>query len=127
MISYVMTIEPTVLYQGITVKEALNKFEETTLRVLPVIDEVGHMIGVVNLEDLGYIDIQKQSMTLSETIMHKPIVIREDIRLDEAAQLMVEKQQDHIFVINGEGQLLGVISGIDVVKKIIELLSSEQG
>jgi CIC family chloride channel protein len=124
MISYVMTIEPVVLYQGITVREALNKFEETTFRVLPVIDERGHIIGVVNLEDLGYIDIQKQSMTLSETVMHKPIVIREDISLDEAAQLMVEKQQDHIYVVNNEGQLLGVVSGIDVVKKIIELLSS---
>ncbi len=125
MISYVMTIEPIVLYQGLSVKEALDKFEETTLRVLPVIDDAGHMIGVVNLEDLGYVDIQKQSMTLSETVMHKPIVIREDISLDEAAQLMVEKQQDHIFVVNSEGQLLGVISGIDVVKKIIELLHKD--
>jgi len=121
--SYVMTIEPVVLYQGTTVKDALNTFERTSLRVLPVIDEVGHVTGVVNLEDIGYIDIQKQSMTLSETVMHVPIVVREDISLEKAAQLMMEKQQDHIFVVNAEGQLLGVISGIDVVKKIIELLS----
>ena len=124
MTSYVMTIEPVVLYQGTTVKDALSTFERTNLRVLPVIDDVGHVIGVINLEDLGYVDVQKQSMTLSETVMHVPIVIREDISLGEAAQLMMEKQQDHIFVVNVQGQLLGVISGIDVVKKIIELLSS---
>ena len=124
MISYVMTIEPVVLYQGATVKEALNTFEGTNLRVLPVIDEVGHVMGVVNLEDLGYIDVRKQYMTLSETVTHNPIVIREDISLEEAAQLMMEKQQDHIFVVNSQGQLLGVVSGIDVVKKIIELQST---
>ena len=63
-------------------------------------------------------------MTLSETVTHNPIVIREDISLEEAAQLMMEKQQDHIFVVNSQGQLLGVVSGIDVVKKIIELQST---
>jgi CIC family chloride channel protein len=123
MISYVMTIEPIVLYQGTTVKEALNTFERTNLRVLPVIDQAGHVLGVVNLEDLGYIDVRKQSMTLSETITHTPIVIREDTSLGEAAQLMMDKEQDHVFVVNNEGQLLGVVSGIDVVKKIIEILS----
>jgi hypothetical protein len=30
MVSYVMTIEPIVLYQGVAVKEALNVFEKTT-------------------------------------------------------------------------------------------------
>jgi predicted transcriptional regulator len=90
---------------------------------LPVIDTVGHVVGVVNLEDIGYLDEKRQSMSLSQTIMHVPIVIREDISLGAAAQLMMEKQQDHIFVVNKEGQLLGVVSGIDVVKKIIELLS----
>jgi chloride channel protein, CIC family len=123
MVSFIMTIEPIVLYQGSTVKEALNVFEKTNLRVLPVIDTVGHVVGVVNLEDIGYLDVKRQSIALSQTIMHNPIVIREDISLGSAAQLMMEKQQDHIFVVNQEGQLLGVISGIDVVKKIIELLS----
>jgi CIC family chloride channel protein len=123
MISYVMTIEPVVLYQGTTVKEALSSFESTNLRVLPIIDEVGHVVGVVNLEDLGYIDVRKRSMTLSETVTRCPVVIREDISLGDAAQLMMEKQQDHIYVVNSEGQLLGVISAIDIVKKIIEILS----
>jgi len=123
MVSFVMTIEPIVLYQGATVKEALNVFEKTSLRVLPVIDKVGHVVGVVNLEDISYLDEKHQTTSLSQTIMHNPIVIREDISLGAAAQLMMEKQQDHIFVVNQEGQLLGVVSGIDVVKKIIALLS----
>lgn len=37
---------------------------------------------------------------------------------------MMEKQQDRIFVVDSEEKLVGVASGIDIVKKIIEALSS---
>jgi hypothetical protein len=36
----------------------------------------------------------------------------------------MEKQQDHVFILDKDKKLTGVISGIDVVKKILELLSS---
>lgn len=119
----VMTAKPIVLHQGSTVKAALDAFETTKLRVLPVIDNFDHVVGVVNLEDLGYVDVKRQSMSLSETIMHKPILISEKTSLEEAAQLMMDKQEDHIFVVDAQEKLVGVVSGIDVVKKIIELLS----
>jgi len=37
---------------------------------------------------------------------------------------MIEKQQDHIFVVDKEEKLINVFSGIDIVKKIIELSAS---
>jgi len=37
---------------------------------------------------------------------------------------MMEKDEDHIFIVDKEEKLIGVVSGIDIVKKIIELLSS---
>jgi len=37
---------------------------------------------------------------------------------------MVETQEDHVFILDKNQCLLGVVSGIDVVKKVIELLSS---
>jgi CBS domain-containing protein len=43
--------------------------------------------------------------------------------LEEAARLMMEKQQDRIFVLDKEEKLIGVVSAIDIVRKIIELLS----
>lgn len=123
LISEVMTSKPIVLHQGATVKEALDTFEGTKLRVLPVTDNFDHVVGVINLEDIGYIDVRRQSISLSETIMHKPILVRGQTTLEETARLMMDKQQDHIFVVDEEEKLIGVVSGIDVVKKIIELLS----
>ena len=55
--------------------------------------------------------------------MHKPELIGGGTSLEQIAQLMMETQQDHVFVLDKEEKLIGVVSGIDVVKKIIELLS----
>jgi CIC family chloride channel protein len=119
-----MTKNLIMLHQGTTVREALETFKSTKLRVLPVVDDNDHVDGVVNLEDIGYVDVRRQEISLSETVMHKPALIDEDASLEQVAQFMMEKQEDHVFVLGKDGKLVGVISGIDVVKKILELMSS---
>jgi CIC family chloride channel protein len=119
-----MTKNPVTLRQGASVKEALDTFEGTKLRVIPAVDDNGHVIGVVNLEDLGYVDLHRRDMCLSETVMHKPTLVQKGVTLEKTAQSMMEQQQDHIFIVDEHEKLVGVISGIDVVKKILELLSS---
>ncbi|MCW4029202.1 MAG: chloride channel protein [Candidatus Bathyarchaeota archaeon] len=121
--SEVMTKRPIVLLKGTSVREALETFEGTKLRVMPVIDQENHVIGVVNLEDLGYIDVRRQELSLSDTVMHTPIIQKETDNLETIAQSMMDTQEDHIFIVDSDDKLVGVISGIDVVKKIIELLS----
>jgi CIC family chloride channel protein len=120
----VMTKNPITLHHGTTIKEALETFEGTKLRVLPVTDKNAHVIGVVTLEDLGYVDVHRKEMSLSETIMHKPTLIGSETSLERIAEIMIENQQDHVFVADDGDRLVGVISGIDVTKKILELLSS---
>jgi len=119
-----MTKNPVTLYYGTTVRDALEAFKRTKLRVLPVIDSEAHVAGVVNLEDLGNVDVRRQEISLSETVMHKPVLTSEETSLEQVAKFMMEKQQDHVFILDKEKKLTGVISGIDIVKKILELLSS---
>jgi CIC family chloride channel protein len=120
----IMTRKPITLHHGTTVEEALATFEGTKLRVLPVTDEQAHVLGVVTLEDLGYVDVHRKDMSLSETIMHKPTLIDSGTSLERVAEIMIENQQDHVFITDSNERLIGVISGIDVTKKILELLSS---
>ena len=119
-----MTKNPIMLHQGTTVREALRAFESTKLRVLPVVDNKSHVVGVVNLEDLGYMDVRRQEISISETVMHKPAIVGEEVTLEQVTQFIMEKQEDHVFVEGADSKLASVISGIDVVKKILELLSS---
>jgi predicted transcriptional regulator len=46
----------------------------------------------------------------------------EQTTLEETAQLMIEKQQDHIFIVDSQEKLIGVISRIDIVKKINRIM-----
>jgi len=119
-----MTKNPVVLGLGTTVWQALEKFKDTKFRVLPVVDDKAHVAGVVNLEDLGYVNIYHQEISLSESVMHKPMLINEKASVENIAQLMMENEEDHVFVTDKDGKLIGVISGIDVIKKILELISS---
>jgi CBS domain-containing protein len=119
-----MTKNPVTLHHGTTIWEALETFKGTKFRVLPVVDHKTHVLGVVNLEDLGYIDIYHQEISLSESVMHKPALVDEKTSLEDIAQFMMESHNDHVFVIDKKQVLVGVISGIDVVKKILELISS---
>jgi len=119
-----MTKNPVTLHHGTTVRDALEAFKSTKLRVLPVVDDGAHVAGVVNLEDLGNVDVRRQEISLSETVMHKPALIEEEASLEHVAQFMMEQQQDHVFILDKNKKLTGVISGIDVVKKILELMSS---
>jgi CIC family chloride channel protein len=119
----VMTKKPVVLHQGASVQEALALFEGTKFRVFPIIDDLERVVGAVNLEDLGYVDVHRQSMSLSETVMHKPTTIDAKTSLKAVVQVMLEQEKDHLFVVDQDQKLIGVISGIDVNKKMIELLS----
>jgi len=119
-----MTKNPVTLHQGATVREALEAFERTKFRVLPIVDEKTRVAGVVNFEDLGYVDTRRQELSLSETLMHKPKLISGETSLEHIAQVMMETQQDHLFVVDKEDKLMGVVSSIDVAKRILELLSS---
>jgi CIC family chloride channel protein len=116
-----MTIQPISIHVGVTAKEALEIFEKMRLRVLPLTDEKRHVIGVVTLEDLGNVDAKHRGIALSEVLMHKPLIVEEETSLGEIAELMMEKGEDHVFVINNKEELIGVIAGIDVVRKILEL------
>ncbi len=119
-----MTENPVTLRQGTTVREALTTFKNTKLRVLPVTTKDAHVSGVITLEDLGYLDVNRQEIDICDTIMHKPAVMSKQVTLRYVAKFMVETQQDHVFILDNNDRLIGVISGIDVVKKILELLSS---
>ena len=39
---------------------------------------------------------------------------------------MMDNQEDHVFVVDEQERLIGVVSGIDVAKKILELTAASK-
>jgi CBS domain-containing protein len=82
------------------------------------------VVGAVTLEDLGNVADKHANELLSETLMHKPFTVTERANLEEIADMMIKREEDHVFVVDGNGKIVGVISGIDIVRKIMELSSA---
>ena len=120
--SEIMTESPFVLRKGTTVKDALQTFKEQDLRVMPVIDESNYIIGMVSFENLGYLDVGNHELELPEKIMRQPIIIKHNTRLNTIAESMMDNQEDDVYVVDDTSQIIGVISVIDVIKKILELV-----
>ena len=93
---------------------------------MPVVDENNQVVGVANLEDLGYIAVKQKKKAFTEIIIHKPTLVTKDTSLEAIALQMMETQEDHVFVIDDKQRLIGVISGIDIVKKNLELTASKE-
>jgi CIC family chloride channel protein len=116
-----MTKQPISVRDGATVREALEAFEKTRFRVLPVVDDDKRVIGALTLEDLGNIGSRQMEESLSERLMRKPLVITGNTSLAQIAEMMIKREEDHAFVIDENDHIVGVVAGIDVVRKIMEL------
>ena len=116
-----MTRQPVSVHDGATVTEALEAFETTRFRVLPVVDDQQRVVGAVTLEDLGSLGSRQMEEHLSERLMRKPLVITRNTNLAQIAELMIKREEDHAFVVDENDRITGVIAGIDVARKIMEL------
>ncbi len=116
-----MTKQPVSVLDSSTVKEALEAFEKTRFRVLPVVDDHQRVVGAVTLEDLGNIDSRQMEEHLSERLMRKPLIIARNTSLEQTADMMIKREEDHAFVVDETDRIIGVVAGIDVVRKIMEI------
>jgi CBS domain-containing protein len=81
-------------------------------------------VGIVTLEDLGNIDARHVNEPFSVRLMHSSLTITRRATLEQIAEMMIKSEEDHAFVVDENDRLIGVISGIDVVRKIMELLAA---
>lgn len=60
---------------------------------MPVVDENNQVVGVANLEDLGYIAVKQKKKAFPEIIIHKPTLVTKDTSLEAIALQMMETQE----------------------------------
>jgi len=53
-----------------------------------------------------------------ESIVHEAVTCREDERIEEVAQRLVNRSVNHVVVVDGQGQLSGIVTSWDITKSI---------
>lgn len=116
----------------ITIKESLQGAMELMamkrIRHLPVVDDAGHLIGMVTDRDLrraapsplfggdsAKAEGQLDSTSVERIMIRSPATIAPTARLQEAMKVMVEKKYGALPVVDGV-RLVGIITPIDAMK-----------
>jgi CBS-domain-containing membrane protein len=119
-----MTAGPTSLHATATVTEATTFLTERAFGAAVVIDEAGHPLGVVTKTDvLVHARQRKPGLEPDDTPVTEfmtPAVF--SVRPDTPARSVVEQllalNVHHLFVADAAGVIIGVISPVDVLKKL---------
>ncbi|MCS7121064.1 MAG: homocysteine biosynthesis protein [Archaeoglobaceae archaeon] len=60
----------------------------------------------------------RQKVMFVRKVMRGAIVLKEDVSLEEAAKVMIEKSINHIPIVDDEGKLVGIITSWDIAKAV---------
>ena len=112
-----------------SVMEAVELMAACRLRHLPVVDDEGHVVGILSDRDVRTALGDPVEATLrwprdapgirvSLAMTPDPIVIRDDAPLSVAVAHLLNRGIGALPVVDGEGRLTGILSYIDVLRAL---------
>jgi CBS domain-containing protein len=142
----VMTANPISVAPDTELKEAIQLMAEHHVGGLPVIDASGNLVGILSQSDLMWqatgVDVPAYIMLLDSVIylknpaqynqeLHKAlgqqvkdvmtdhvVTVTPDKSIRDAAQLMHDKKIRRLPVVNGEKQVVGILTRGDIVRQM---------
>ncbi len=131
-----MTRNPFTVKKETTAPEARELMKREKIHRLPVIDDKGHLLGVITEKDILYawpspastLDVWEVSTLLSrlkvgEIMTPNPMTCAPSMPVEEAARILSENKIGGLPVVE-DGVLTGIITESDLFKIFIELFSS---
>lgn len=131
-VSVWMTKNPHTISQDASIIEAIHLMKEKGVRRLPVMSD-GRLAGIITdrmIKDYApgkatSLDTWEVHYLLSKTPVKEvmnpaPFTVHPDTELSEAAQAILDHKLYGLCVVDGAGQLVGIMSVGDMLKAIVE-------
>ena len=115
-----MTPNPCTISPSETLDVALDQMRQFGVRHLPVLEE-GRLIGIISDRDAERAAFRPDShkppepVCVRDVMRFTPLTVLEEDTLEEAARLLVHCRIGALPVVNPDGNLLGVISVVDLL------------
>src|SRR5579875_399801 len=109
----IMTHEVISIRPDATVHEAARLLSDYSISGAPVLNEAGHMVGILTQADL----ISKEGKTVADLMTTRVISAEETTSVDEVAQLLTSNRFKRLPVVRGE-RVVGIVSRADIVRMI---------
>lgn len=113
-------LESLSISPAITIKQAMQKLNETQERILFVVDSDNKLLGTVNDGDIrrGIIDGLKFNDNVKKVMQQNFIsAVLEPERIERARQLMINTKIQQIPVLDDKGMIIDVILWTDILKE----------
>ena len=133
-----MSQPPILVAPDTSISDALKTMRDRQIRRLPVVDGVGHLIGIVSDRDLLHAEPSPATslsvweityllarLTVQEVMTREVVTVHPDTPVEDAAQLMCERKIGGLPVVDGD-RVVGVITETDVFRIFTTLLGSQE-
>jgi IMP dehydrogenase len=112
-----MIVDPVTIRPDRPVSEALAVMERYKISGVPVVDEGGHLVGIITNRDLRF--ETRFSIPVSEVMTPQPLVtVAVGTTLDEARVVLQKHRIEKLLVIDTDKHLKGLITVKDIQKAI---------
>ena len=143
-VAEIMTADPTTVSPQTSLQEAIQILAERKISGLPVVDEIGKLVGIISETDLTWqatgVDAPPYVMfldsviylqnplkhneevhkalgqTVGEAMSDRPTTIKASQLVREAAKIMHDKKVRRLPVVDEESKLVGIITRGDVIR-----------
>ena len=127
-ISAVMTPSVVCVRPDLSVQAVVDIFLERQISGAPVVDETGKLVGIVSKTDLlsaknratDSDDPERLPETVDQIMMPFVFALHEGASVSQAAGLMAAEGVHRILVVSPRGELVGLLSALDVLRWLAE-------
>ncbi|MBR1469394.1 MAG: IMP dehydrogenase [Prevotella sp.] len=110
-----MIYDPVTIRRGRTVGDALDMMAEYHIGGIPVVDDDGHLVGIVTNRDLRF--ERRLDKLIDDVMTHENLVTTHlQTDLTAAAQILQENKIEKLPVVDRDGRLVGLITYKDITK-----------
>lgn len=99
-----------------SLKEAHAEMELGVIRHLPVVDDRGHLVGVISDRDLLSSLHGRKPRSVAEVMTREVLTTRADTQAHAAASLMLDHKISSLPVVDSTGVLVGIITQTDFLE-----------
>jgi len=114
-----MILDPVTLLKDATVADAKAMMAEFKIGGVPVVNESKHLIGIITNRDLRF---EKDNARLIDEVMTKEnlVTASPDTTMEEAEAILQEHKIEKLPVLDGNNQLVGLITYRDITKNRVK-------
>ena len=110
-----MIYDHVTIRRGRTVGDALEMMAEFHIGGIPVVDDDGHLVGIVTNRDLRF--ERRLDKLIDDVMTHENLVTtHQQTDLTAAAQILQENKIEKLPVVDRDGRLVGLITYKDITK-----------